>query len=179
MIEAPYRIEPLGSHHDRAAFTCGKPELDRYLREVVSQDRRLSLSRCFVLVHQDEPARILGYYTLSNAALRPEAAPGKLARVRRYDQIGALLLGRFALDINQQGRGLGRRMLLHMLQHAARLEEESGFALVLVDSMDKEATTFYRKFGFQPLPGTPQRMYLLLKDLRATLQTFAQQPSCP
>jgi len=168
VIEPPLRVEPLGPHHDRASFSCGKPSLDDYLRRFAGQDERLDLTRCFVLVHRDEPARILGYYTLSAAALVPQKAPGKLGKVRRYREIGALLLGRFAIDRRAQGRGLGRRLLLHVLLHAARLGEEAGFALVLVDPLDEEAAAFYRKFGFAPLPGE-RRMYLLLKDLRATL----------
>lgn len=39
MIERLYRVEPLGDH-DRAAFSCGKPSLDRYIREIAGQDQR-------------------------------------------------------------------------------------------------------------------------------------------
>ena len=80
-------------------------------------------------------------------------APGKLARVRRYPEIGALLLGRFAIDRRFQGKGLGRKLLLHVLFHVAALNEETGFALLLVDSLDEEAKAFYRRFGFALLPG--------------------------
>ena len=171
MIELPLRVEPLGPHHDRASFSSGEPSLDEYIRRFAGQDTRLNLTRCFVLVHEDEPQRILGYYTLSAASVVPRKAPGKLAKVRRYPEIGALLLGRFAIDRRFQGRGLGRNLLLHVLVHVAALGEEAGFALLLVDPLDEEAEAFYRKFGFAPLPGE-RRMYLLLKDLRATLEAF-------
>ena len=69
MIPEPFRVEPLGKHHDRAAFSCGVTELDTYLQRYVGQDQRRNLTRCFVLIKLDEPQRILGYYTLSNAAV--------------------------------------------------------------------------------------------------------------
>ena len=170
MIALPYRVEPLGDH-DRATFSCGKPSLDRYIREVAGQDQREDLSRCFVLIEETLPRRILGYYTLSNSSIAPQAGPPRTQKVRRYAEVGAVLLGRFALDVSQQGRGLGRRLLIHILMHVSRLGEESGFQLLLVDPLDDEAAAFYGSFGFTPLP-TETRMYMLLKDLRATLNSI-------
>ncbi len=166
MIPEPYRIEPLGKHHDRAAFSCGAEELDVYLRRFVSQDHRRNLTRCFVLVNRNQPERILGYYTLSNAAVA--RANDATDPVRSpYPEIPALLLGRLAVDESLQGRGWGRRLLLHVLLHAGRLSEESGFALILVDPIDDRAASFYARFGFKPLSGN-ERMYLRLKDIRKT-----------
>ncbi len=171
MIEPPLRVEPLGPQHDRAAFSCGEPSLDDYLRRFAGQDERLDLTRCFVLVHEKAPARILGYYTLSTASIVPEKAPGKVGKVKRYREIGALLLGRLAIDRREQGKGLGRKLLLHVLIHVARLGKEAGFALILVDPLNEKAATFYRTFGFAPLPGE-RRMYLMLKDIRTTLKAL-------
>ncbi len=43
-------VEPLASHHDRAAFSCGEASLDGYLKTKASQDVRRHLARCAVLV---------------------------------------------------------------------------------------------------------------------------------
>ena len=83
MIAPPYYVEPLGDHN-RAAFSCGQPSLDRYIREIAGQDLRQDLSRCRVLVHESEPVRILGYYTLSNSSIVPQAGPPSTRKVRRY-----------------------------------------------------------------------------------------------
>jgi ribosomal protein S18 acetylase RimI-like enzyme len=170
VIALPYKVEALTTQ-DRANFSCGKASLDKYLKETVGQDTREDLSRCFVLIHIDEPQRILGYYTLANAGIAPQQGPARSQKVKRYPQIGALLLGRFAIDQSQQGQGLGRKLLLHILQHIATLSEESGFQLLLVDPLDDEAKAFYEKFGFSVLP-SDTRMYMLLKDLRATLASL-------
>jgi len=168
VIEPPLRVEPLGRHHDRAAFSCGKRSLDEYLRRFAGQGKRLDLTRCFVLVNEEAPTRILGYYTLAAASIVPGKGPGRVRRLKRYPQIGALLLGRFAIDRHAQGGGLGRKLLLHVLTHAARLGNETGFHLILVDPIDEQAAAFYRRFGFTFLPGE-RRMYLTLKDILATL----------
>jgi len=43
-VTAGFLIEPLGSH-DRSAFSCGAPTLDRYLREQASQDVKRLMAR--------------------------------------------------------------------------------------------------------------------------------------
>jgi hypothetical protein len=42
---------------------------------------------------------------------------------------------------------------------------------MLVHAIDEESMTFYRKFGFEPSPLDPKQLMLLMKDLRATLQS--------
>lgn len=170
MIYPPYRVELLGKH-DRNGFECGKDSLDRNLREIVGQDTRQNLSRCFVLVHEVQPNTILGYYTLSNGGITPDQGPPATQRVRRYSQVGTLLLGRFAIDQSQQGKGMGRKLLLHIMSHVVRLSTETGFQLLLVDPLDHMASEFYRRFGFVALPGE-SRMYMQLANLRATLENL-------
>lgn len=104
-----------------------------------------------MLIEESQPRRILGYYTLSNSSIAPKDRPPRTQKVRRYAEVGALLLGRFALDNPQQGLGLGRRLLLHILMHVA-LGEQSGFQLLLVDPKDDEAAAFYERFGFAHWP---------------------------
>jgi len=166
VIPEPFRIELLSEHHDRSTFSCGVAELDEYLRRFAGQDQRRDLTRCFVLVKQSELRRILGYYTLSNAAVvRSGNSDDPLTSP--YPEIPALLIGRLAVDQSLQGLGWGRRLLLHILQHAQRLSDESGFALMLVDPFDERAARFYAHFGFHPL-GDGHRMYMRMKDVRAT-----------
>jgi hypothetical protein len=48
--DPPFVIEPLGSHHDRAAFSCGDDALDAYLQQRASQDIRRHVAQVFVAV---------------------------------------------------------------------------------------------------------------------------------
>ncbi|MGH8271330.1 MAG: GNAT family N-acetyltransferase, partial [Gammaproteobacteria bacterium] len=60
-----HRLNP--KVHDCAAFDCGTPILNTYLRQLATQHRRRGLSQTYVLSDSDAPSAILGYYTLSAA----------------------------------------------------------------------------------------------------------------
>ncbi len=47
-------------------FTYGAESLDRYLKTQAGQDVRRKANAVFVLTSQDDPRRVLGYYTLCN-----------------------------------------------------------------------------------------------------------------
>jgi len=166
VIPEPFRAEPLGKHHDRAAFSCGVTELDTYLQRYVGRNQRRNLIRRFVLIKPDELQRIVGCSTLSNAtAIRDHDEDAPL--MSPYPEIPALPIGRLAVDRSVQGKGWGRRLLMHALERAARLSKESASALGLVDPVDVRAATFYARYGFRPL-ASDRRMYLPMKDIRAT-----------
>lgn|GEM_PF-3183204 len=55
-------IEILEEHHDRAAFSCGNEQLDRYLHSVASQDKKRNIAIPYVIFER-ERQKIIGYYT--------------------------------------------------------------------------------------------------------------------
>ena len=61
MVGAP-RFEALVSVHRRCRFDCGVPTLNRYLRELATQDVRRGVASCFVALDADDA--IIGSYTL-------------------------------------------------------------------------------------------------------------------
>ena len=90
--DAPWRIVPLDSKaHDRAAFSCGAPELDRYIREHASQDVKRDVARVFVAVQTGAPS-VCGYYSLSATSFQRDNLPADEARrLPRYPVPAALL----------------------------------------------------------------------------------------
>src|SRR5580700_6117549 len=60
---------PLTKHHDRAVFDCGDNDLNIYLQRYARQNHDSGGAKCFVAVPADEPARVLGFYTLSPASI--------------------------------------------------------------------------------------------------------------
>lgn len=153
-----YRIEPLADH-DRGAFTCGSPSLDRYFREQVSQDIRRRVASCFVAVAAD--GRVTAYYTLAATALAMNALPPARARkLPRYPVIPAILLGRLAVATDHQGRRLGAALVADALLRSTR-SEIVGYAMV-VDAEDEAAHRFYSHLEFEPLPGDARRLIRIL-----------------
>lgn len=162
-----FRVEPLGPGHDRTAFSCGKPSLDRYFRSQAGQDVRRHLTAVFVLLGPD--GAVAGYYTLSSTAIGLAELPAEtVRRLPRYPLIPATLLGRLAIDRRYRGQGHGRFLLADALFRAVRSEIAS-FAIV-VDAKDAEACGFYLRESFLPFPGQPMKLFRPMADIAALFQ---------
>ncbi len=155
---AQFRIEPLSGAHDRSRFASGSGPLDRYLREQASQDIKRRIATCFVAVDV-ETHDIVGFYTLTATSVALDGLAPEIARkLPRYPVVPAALLGRLAVSVNQQGRGLGASLLADALLRTARVEMRV-FAMI-VDAKDDAAQRFYEKHGFTLLVGEQRRLVL-------------------
>lgn len=149
-----FRFEILGAQHDRAAFSFGSPPLDDYLKTRARQDARRLAPAIFVMVRNDAPAVVAGYYTLSATSVALSDVPEEFARkLPRYPFAPATLLGRLARDVRFPGTG--KLLLVDALQRTHRQVGEIASATVIVDAKDDHAREFYESFGFRPLLVVP------------------------
>ena len=153
-------IEPLGKHHDRAAFDCGVEALGRYIREQAGQDTKKKIAATFVLVG-DTPAAIAGYYTLSSTSVHVGELPEQIARkLPRHPLMPATLIGRLAIHRNYQGKGYGEILLIDALRRSLISTKQIGSVAVIVDAKDDKAKAFYEHFQFIPLINYYHRLFL-------------------
>ncbi len=157
-------IEPLGEHHDRAAFSCGAPELDRYFKRQAGQDIRRRIARVFVAARATAPERTLGFYTLSALSIAAEELPRNIAKKLPKHPIPAALIGRLAVDEAVQGTGIGKMLLTDAIHRTLAASEEIAVFAMVVDARDRGARRFYEGFGFTPFPETPTRLFLPLSS---------------
>ena len=162
MGEPPLTVEPLGPHHDRASFSCGEPSLDTYIRRQASQDARRRVARVFV-APGGAPGQIAGYYTLSAANFEKDDLPEELARRLPHYPVPAAVVGRLAVDLRNQGRGLGEALLLDAIHRVVRAADTIGVYAVVVDALHDRASAFYERYGFTPFPSEPRRLFLPLR----------------
>jgi ribosomal protein S18 acetylase RimI-like enzyme len=156
-----FTFEPLGASHDRTAFSSGVPPLDRYLRELATQDVRRRVSNCFVAL--DPSGKIAGYYTFAATSLPLTELPSDQAkRLPRYPSFPACLIGRLAVDERFRGRGLGSQLIVDAIARAMRAEPAI-FALI-VDAKDERALGFYEHLGFQRFASRPMTLYLSIAE---------------
>lgn len=159
-----FRVEPLGKAHDRAAFSCGIPALDNYLKRQASQDVAKRVAVCFVLTPDGKT--IAGFYTLSQYSVDVVQLPQEVAqKLPRYPQVPATLLGRLAISEKFKGQGLGEFLLLDALYRSLQQSRHIAAATVIVDAKDEAAKAFYEHFNFLPLPATPNRLFLPIKTI--------------
>jgi GNAT superfamily N-acetyltransferase len=152
-------IRALTGSHDRQDFDCGQPELNDWLRRIARQHQDKGLSKTFVAVLADDPARICGYYALTltevDTQSLPEARRRKLPRL-----IPGIRLGRLAVDTRFQGKRLGELLLVDALERVRFIHEHAGVVGLFVDAIDDKAAAFYTYFGFQAFADDPLKLFL-------------------
>ena len=162
--EPQLRFEPLGSKHNRAAFSCGVAALDRYLQKQAGQDVSKRVAAVFILT--PDGVQIAGYYTLSAHVVNLGDLPANVARkLPRYPNVPATLLGRLAVSTDFRGQGVGELLLLDALHRVLASTREIASAMVVVDAKDENARTFYLHHDFIPLPAQPNRLFYPVKTI--------------
>ena len=138
---------PIGRLHDRKRFDCGDPDLNAYLSRFARQNHDRGAAKTFVAVTEIDPATILGYYSLSPASLdfarTPEVARKGLGR---YD-VPVFRLGRLAVDLSMQGRGLGGQLLVAATQRCMAAAQQVGGVGMLIDAKNDRAARWYEGYG--------------------------------
>ncbi|MEM7503792.1 MAG: GNAT family N-acetyltransferase [Pseudomonadota bacterium] len=154
-----YRIETLVRQPGRAAFRSGSETLDRYLHRQASQDVRRRVTACFVAIAHEAEV-ISGYYTLSATSIAlTQLSEEQAGRLPHYPHIPAALLGRLAVGLEHQGRGLGGALLIDALRRAS--DVEMGVYAMLIEAKDAQAQAFYEHYGFIALQQRDARRLML------------------
>ena len=157
-------IQALTGLHDRNAFASASAPLDDWLRKTAQQHQRRGISKTFVAVSGEEPARILGYYALTACEVLSEDLPTEIAK-RLPLKVPGIRLGRLAVDRTVQGQGLGELLLMDAIDRSRRVLQHVGIHALFVDAKDERAAGFYRKYGFRPLPQDSLKLVLPLAGL--------------
>jgi GNAT superfamily N-acetyltransferase len=163
--EPKFRLELLGKQHGRAAFSCGVPSLDKYLKTQASQDMRRKANAVFVLLPVNDPARIIGYFTMCAYTVSQTAVPEAARRyIPRYPVVSATLIGRLAVDAGHQGQGIGAVLLARALRLGYENTSVVGSSMIVVDALDERAARFYEAHGFTRLADS-MRLILPMQTL--------------
>jgi GNAT superfamily N-acetyltransferase len=164
-----WREEAIGRHHDRRGFECGAPELDDYLRRYARQNHESGAAKTFVAVPLDDPRRVLGYYAISPGALEFAHAPAEITkRLGRYE-VPVYRLGRLAVSLSVQGRGLGAELLLSAGVRALAVAGEVGGVALAIDAKDERTAAWYERFGAMRLLDDPLKLVLSLATIAEAL----------
>ncbi len=167
-----FEIAPLTRLHDRRRFDCGVSELNHYLQNTARQHGTKGIARTFVLVNDQEPGVILGYYTLCACEVVTEKMPRKHAK-KYPPKAPAAKLARLAVDKGQQNKGLGSFLMVDAFNKILSASKILGIIGFFVDAKDQTAKKFYLRYGFIELPDDPLELYLPMETLAAA---FADSP---
>ena len=154
--------------HDRQHFDCGVESLNNYLKVMASQQSQKDNTRTFVLVEEQNSARVIGYYTLTMTPIDLSALPDKLQKKHHNASSGGLIT-RLAIDKRYAKQGYGEWLLIDALNRLLQASETVAFPVVIVDAKDG-AIGFYEKFGFTPFQDSTNKLFLTIADIRASLE---------
>ena len=157
----------LSKEHDTTAFDCGKEPLNQFLKSFALTNQASGSSRTYVAV---SGAEIAGYYSLTPSSVTHADAPPRVSQGLAKHEIGVILMARFAVDRNFQGRGIGRSLFLDAMTRSLHASEAIGGRAFLVHAKDEEAKAFYSKFNMTSSSGHPMHLFMLFKDIRKTLR---------
>ncbi len=170
-----WREEPIGPHHDRKNFDCGAPDLNAYLDRYARQNHESGGAKTFVAVTPAEPARVLGFYSISPGAVEFARVPAKLTKkLGRYD-VPVFRLGRLAIDLSVQGQGLGGDLLLAAGERALAVAAEVGGIALAIDAKDEKAARWYERFGALSLLDDPLKLMLPLGVIADAVRTAGRR----
>ena len=153
--------------HDRQHFDCGVESLNNYLKVMANQQSQKDNTRTFVLVEEQNSARVIGYYTLTMTPIDLSALPDKLQKKHHNASSGGLIT-RLAIDKRYAKQGYGEWLLIDALNRLLQASETVAFPVVIVDAKDG-AIGFYEKFGFTPFIDSTNKLFLTIADIRASI----------
>lgn len=159
-METIYHIRPFDNTVDTASFSCGQPALDEYIRRYASQDVKRNVARVFIATPEHAPEQLAGFFTLSAGSVSCSDLPASLAKTLPRYPVPVALIGRLAVASDYQGKGLGSILLADACQKITKASATLAVVGIIVDAKDSTAASFYRHFGFMPLPGQSDRLLL-------------------
>jgi GNAT superfamily N-acetyltransferase len=160
-------LVPLRAEHDLSGFDCGNSELDRWLIAHALASQKADLARTYLVMDSDSVA---AYVSLTTGSIRPDAVPKRYSRGMPRYPIPTILIARLAVARRYQRRKLGSRLLAEALRLAVAASDTAAARLVVVDAVDDQAATFYRRWGFIDVPENPHRLFRKISDIRNSLQ---------
>jgi hypothetical protein len=164
------RTVPLAENHRRADFCCERePGIESFFRQRAWRDVNKGVSRCRVLVDDDAPDVVLGFYTLSAAVIDPATIDVSGMKLPPYNPLPAFLLGKMGLDTRFQGHELGTTLLRDCYARVAEIAQHHlGGIGLLVDPKNPRLARWYIQRGFFGLAGT-SRLFIPLQTIESIL----------
>lgn len=170
---APFLIQPFDPQiHDRAAFSCGVSQIDNYLKLNAKKGSKADVVRIWVII--DSENKIVGFYGVNMHAIGVVEMPDAYRKkAGKHGFLPAAFIAMIGVDKTQQGRGIGSALIADALDRIARVSDEIGTCVVVLDVFDDSndemvvrRKTYYEAFGFIPLPDQRLRLFMPIETAR-------------
>lgn len=161
--EALSQVHRLSSADVTDAFDCGQDDLNRFLKRFALANQAANAAQTYVTCRGN---RVVGYYSLAVGSVQREDSPSRIVKDMARHPIPVMILARLAVDLSDQGSGIGKALLKDALLRTADAADIAGIRALAVHAKDEDARRWYEQFDFEPSPTDPLHLFLLLKDLK-------------
>ncbi len=153
-ITAP---EPIKTTNCLDDFDCGIQTLNQWLKHQALANESSGASRTFVVC---ENQLVIGFYALATGSIR-RGAPGRI-KCRMPDPIPLMVLGRLAVDLHWQKKGVGSGLLKDAILRTLTVSQQAGIRALILHALSEQAKNFYLHYGFQESPFNQMTLLLNL-----------------
>jgi GNAT superfamily N-acetyltransferase len=161
-LSSPEKLKP---SHQFDSFDCGNSHLNTWLKQRALRNESQGASRTYVLLVDNS---VVAYYCLANGAIAQIISTGKVRR-NMPDPIPVMIIGRLAVDLGWQNKGLGKALLRDALLRTLQASEIAGIRAILVEAISEEAKQFYEKCGFTASQLAPMTLMITINDAISSL----------
>ena len=167
--------EPIGRAHNRQAFDCGESALNEFLQRHARKSHELGGAKTFAAIDDGDNKTILGFYSLSPAAVQYARTPETVRRGLACHDVPCFRLARLAVDRRYQKQGLGGQLLLAAGWRCLLASAEVGGVALLIDAKNEGVAAWYAGYGAVALEDSPLTLLLPLATIAAALQAAGRR----
>ena len=158
--------EPINEQHNIQGFNSGEESLDVWLKTKAIKNQQANASRTYVASDNE---CVIAYYVLASSSVDGSSATGRFRR-NMPNPVPVVILGRLAIDLDYQNKGIGRALVRDASLRVIQAAETIGIRGLLVQAISANAKDFYTKLGFEPSSLDPMTLMVTLDDLKAAIQ---------
>lgn len=166
--------EAIAKKHDRKSFDCGNTEINDFLQRYARQSHEQGGAKTFLAVDDDDPKRILGFYSLTPASLAYGRVPASLLKGLARHDVPGFRLARLATHVDLQGQGLGGQLLAAAAKRCLMAAIEVGGVILIIDAKSNRAAQWYASYGAIALLDTPDTLVMALATFANGLKATGQ-----
>lgn len=160
---------PIDKSHDRSAFDCGDDSVNTYLYRHARKNHMKGGAKTYLAL-ESETQKILGFYSVSPASIAYKRTPEIIKRGLGRYEVPVFRLGRLAVDITMQGKGLGGQLLLSAGKRCLYVAAQTGGVALLIDAKNRRVASWYASFGAVPLLDEPLSLLLPFETIHIALK---------
>ncbi len=160
------KVEKLARAHNLDLFDCGSEPLNRFLIRYALANQKAGASQTYVVV---DATIVGGYFTLVVGEVAFDQAAIRLKKGLARHPVPVMVLARLAVALGQQGKGIGAGLLKDAMLRTLAAADIAGIRAFVVHAKDANARAFYERYDFTASPTDPFHLFVLLKDMRASL----------